>query len=93
MRRPGDAEFERATRLFSASEAMREATGIDLRVGIGETLDQLMDSVRQGLGRERFARGWQAGLRMTREQALGEARLVFEKAATGARVGSPNPDG
>ncbi len=75
-------EFERATRLFSASEAMREATGIDLRVGIGETLDKLMDSVRQGLGRERFARGWQAGLRMTKAQALDEARLVFEKART-----------
>ena len=75
-------EFERATRLFSASEAMREATGIDLRVGIGETLDQLMDAVRQGLGRERLARGWQAGLRMTKAQALDEARLVFEKART-----------
>ena len=73
-------EFERATRLFSASEAMREATGIDLRVGIGETLDQLMASVRQGLGRERFARGWQAGQRTTKVQALDEARLVFEKA-------------
>ena len=73
-------ELERATRLFSASEAMREATGIDLRVGIGETLDQLMDSVRQQLGRERFTRGWQAGQRMTRDQALDEARLVFEKA-------------
>ncbi len=73
-------ELERATRLFSASEAMREATGIDLRVGIGETLDQLMESVRQKLGRERFARGWQAGQRMTRNQALDEARLVFEKA-------------
>jgi predicted ATPase/transcriptional regulator with XRE-family HTH domain len=73
-------ELERATRLFSASEAMREATGIALRVGIGETLDQLMDSVRQQLGRERFTRGWQSGQRMTREQALDEARLVFEKA-------------
>jgi predicted ATPase/DNA-binding XRE family transcriptional regulator len=73
-------ELERATRLFSASEAMREATGINLRVGIGETLDLLMDSVRQQLGRERFTRGWQAGQRMTPDQALDEARLVFEKA-------------
>jgi len=73
-------ELERATRLFSASEAMREATGIDLRVGIGETLDQLMQSVQRQLGRERFGRGWAAGQRMTREQALDEARLVFEKA-------------
>src|SRR5690606_478063 len=73
-------ELERATRLFSASEAMREATGIDLRVGIGETLDRLMQSVQRQLGRERFGRGWAAGQRMTREQALDEARLVFEKA-------------
>jgi predicted ATPase/transcriptional regulator with XRE-family HTH domain len=73
-------ELERAIRLFSVSEAMREATGIDLRVSIGETLDQLMESARHRLGRERFARGWQAGQRMTREQALDEARLVFEKA-------------
>jgi predicted ATPase/DNA-binding XRE family transcriptional regulator len=75
------AELERATRLFSASEAMREESGIALRVGIGETIDQLMEDVRLRLGSERFGRGWKAGQRLNRTQALDEARLVFEKAA------------
>lgn len=77
----GGREPERATRLFSASEAMRETSGIGLRVGIGETIDQLMDGLRASLGDDRFDRGWRAGQQMTREQALGEARLVLEKAA------------
>jgi predicted ATPase/DNA-binding XRE family transcriptional regulator len=74
-------ELERATRLFSASEAMREESGIALRVGIGETIDQLMEDVRTRLGTERFGRGWQIGQGLTRVQVLDEARLVFEKAA------------
>jgi tetratricopeptide (TPR) repeat protein len=74
-------ELERAARLFSASEAMREESGIALRVGIGETIDQLMEDVRTRLGAERFARGWQIGQGLTRVQVLDEAQLVFEKAA------------
>jgi predicted ATPase len=74
-------ELERATRLFSASEVMREESGIALRVGIGETVDQLIEDVRARLGPDRFPRGWQAGQRLTRAQALDEARLVFEKAS------------
>lgn len=74
-------ELERATRLFSASEAMREETGIALRVGIGETVDHLIEEVRQRLGADRFARGWQTGQKLTPEQSLDEARLVLEKAA------------
>jgi predicted ATPase/DNA-binding XRE family transcriptional regulator len=77
------AELERAARLFSISEAMREESGIALRVGIGETIEQLMENVRARLGSERFTRGWQAGQRMTREQALDETRLVLEKAVLG----------
>ncbi len=77
------AELERATRLFSASETMREETGIALRIGIGETVDLLIEEVRQRLGADRFARGWQIGLSLTPEQSLDEARLVFEKAAAG----------
>ena len=60
---------------------MREESGIALRVGIGETIDQLMEDVRIRLGAERFGRGWLAGQRLNRTQALDEARLVFEKAA------------
>jgi hypothetical protein len=59
---------------------MRETSGIGLRVGIGETIDQLMDGLRATLGGDRFDRGWRAGQQMTREQALGEAQLVLEKA-------------
>ncbi|MCA9858065.1 MAG: tetratricopeptide repeat protein [Thermomicrobiales bacterium] len=76
------AGLERATRLFSASEAIREETEIDLRIGIGEIIDRLTESVRAELGPMRFARGWQAGQRLTRDQAIAEARLVFELAAS-----------
>jgi hypothetical protein len=62
---------------------MREESGIALRVGIGETIEHLMEEVRARLGSERFTRGWQAGQRLTRDQALEEARLVLEKAIVG----------
>lgn len=73
------SELERATRLFSVSEAMREESGIDLRVAIGETIGRCLDDLRTQLGAVRFARGWQAGRRMGRPQALDDARSIFEK--------------
>lgn len=74
-------ELERATRLFSVSEQMREASGIALRVSIGETIERMVEEMRANLGAERFARGWNTGRRLTRAQALDEARLVLEKSA------------
>ena len=73
-------EFERATRLFSASEAMREATGIDLARG-----DRRNARSAHGLGappaRPRALRPRLASRpALTKAQALDEARLVFEKA-------------
>ena len=72
-------EPERATRLFSASEAMRDESGIALRVGIGEMIDQSIEEVRERLGVDRFSRGWLAGQHMNQTQALDEARLVLDK--------------
>jgi len=77
----GGRELERSARLFSASEAMREEHGIVMRVRIGETIDQVMGELQDQLDPDRFTRGWQTGQRLTRVQAIDEARLVLEKAS------------
>ncbi len=69
-------EATRATRLFGAAEALRERLGIILVPGLLPDYEANVARLRAALGEVAFAAAWQAGRRMTPEDARAEAEQV-----------------
>ncbi len=74
---------ERATRLFGAAEALREAIGISLH--LDDYWTQAVDSIRARLGEEAFAAAWAAGRATPLGEVVKEAlSLEFQPSASAA---------
>jgi predicted ATPase/class 3 adenylate cyclase len=69
----GDAE--RATQLLGAAEALREVLGAATAPAMRASYDRTLATVRAALGEAEFARLWQAGREMSREQAVSYALM------------------
>jgi tetratricopeptide (TPR) repeat protein len=74
-----EGAVERAARLFGASESLREA-----RVWPRATVDQArhegeVEAARAALGEKAFTAAWEAGRRMTLDEAVSEALTFAEK--------------
>jgi len=63
----------RATRLYAAAAALREAIGMGVPAYDRERDDRLLRSLRQRLGADRFAAAWAAGHALTMDEAVAEA--------------------
>ncbi len=69
-------ESARATRLFGASEALRERLGVVLVPGLLPAYEANVAVLRAALGEVAFAAAWQAGRRMTLDDARADAARV-----------------
>jgi predicted ATPase len=67
---------ERAARLWGAAEALREAIGIPIPPNEREAHQRSVAAASEALGREAFAVAWDAGRKMTPEQAAAYALAV-----------------
>ncbi|MGH9380472.1 MAG: ATP-binding protein [Thermoanaerobaculia bacterium] len=67
---------ERATRLFGAAHALRIAIGSVMFPADRARYDRGVAAVRRTLGMEAFANAWEAGRKLTPEQAIDEALVV-----------------
>ena len=74
---------ERSVRLIGATDRLLEAIGFSLAPFVHVFYERARSRVRRELGDDLFAAGWEAGQRLTREQARGEA---YDVASTLARV-------
>jgi DNA-binding CsgD family transcriptional regulator len=66
-------QAQRATKLFGAAEALREAIGAPLPPGFRALYERVMVTARAHLGEAAFAETWAQGRAMTLEQAIAEA--------------------
>jgi predicted ATPase/DNA-binding SARP family transcriptional activator len=66
-------ECERAARLFGASKALREASGLPVALVDRPEYDRDVAAVRAALGQEAFAAAWAEGRSMTLDQAVTSA--------------------
>src|SRR5207253_2852273 len=66
-------QFERAGRLYGATESVREATGLAPHPGDRAPFDRHLAAARAGLGEAAFAAAWAAGRAVSPEQAIDEA--------------------
>jgi predicted ATPase/class 3 adenylate cyclase len=65
-----EGETARATRLLGAAEALREALGAAIAPAMYASYERTLVTVREALGDTEFARLWQEGRNMNREQAV-----------------------
>jgi predicted ATPase/class 3 adenylate cyclase len=63
-------QHERATQLFAAAAALRDAGGVPLRISERADHDRDLAAARSGLGEEAFAAAWAEGREMTPAQAM-----------------------
>jgi predicted ATPase len=66
-------QFERAARLFGATERLRETMGHPLSSGEQAGSAHCPEEIRAGLGAEAFAAAWEKGRALLPEQAVAEA--------------------
>ncbi|HEU0115674.1 MAG TPA: LuxR C-terminal-related transcriptional regulator [Thermomicrobiales bacterium] len=74
-----DGESERATRLFGAAEAYRERLGATLVPSLQALYEPYVAAARTALGEPAFATAWNAGRRMSLEEARAEAAKVGQE--------------
>lgn len=67
---------ERATQIWGATEALREAIGSPQPPKAREDRDSALDAIRKAIGDIEFATAWQQGRAMTLEQAIEMALTV-----------------
>jgi len=82
---------ERATRLFSAVETLRQAMGIYLPRDIHDGCDRDLAAARAQLDEKRFAAAWAAGQALTVEQAVAYALEAGDRAPGAEIVPSVRP--
>ena len=80
---------ERAARLLAAAEALGEAVGYVLPVPERARYDRTRVELRASLGAVAFAREWAAGLTITLDEAVAEARVVLAELRMGMSVDAP----
>jgi predicted ATPase/DNA-binding CsgD family transcriptional regulator len=82
--------FEAAARLFGFDEAASEALGLSdvMSDAFRQIYETSVDSIRAGLGPDRFSAAWAAGRRLTQEDAAAEALEVLGQIAA-----EPGPNG
>jgi non-specific serine/threonine protein kinase len=85
----------RATRLWSASEALRRASGASWTPVERPVVEQALAVVRKALGETAFVAAWTAGQTLSVDQAKAEAladdKLATPRAARSRRLSEPAP--
>jgi DNA-binding CsgD family transcriptional regulator len=77
----GQGQHARAVRLLGAAEAVRDATGLPPPPGDRASIDRATSAARTALGDATFGVAWNAGRRLTTDQAIDYA-LAPDKPAT-----------
>jgi DNA-binding CsgD family transcriptional regulator len=80
---------ERAARLLAAAEALGEAVGYVVPAPERARYDRTKAELRASLEAVAFAREWAAGLTITLDEAVAEARVVLAELRVGMSVDAP----
>jgi len=78
-----NGQAERAARLFGAADALREAAGVPLPENERADHDRYLATARRELGDEAFASAWDAGQRLSLEEAIDEALALVDDTMSG----------